>query len=434
MRPHRADHGRGGWDLRHYVRARLHRRLFVAMSSAIFVSLLASILAALWWGQSRGEFDPRRVEHLVSSQFARVWHDETERSHLAEQAALTFGVALRLTDPSGRSLGEFGGRCTEPKHTVNVSRETGQELGQVGLCSSWAKQGFRAPWLIALFVFAFFLWISAGIVASRLGRPLGKLVQVTREIGSGKLSSRARLGRHEAGELGILAESINDMATRIEKQLDDQKELLAAVSHEMRTPLARLRVISELLEDQAAPNKLTSDMQREIVELDDLIDQLLANSRLEFHALRSTEHDASQLVLRCLARKGLPQELFVPSVGEERELRVLGDATLLGRALLNLFNNAELHGGGMSSVQIARRSQDAVELSVVDRGPGFSTGEERRVFEPFYRGQAAGKSAGTLGLGLSLVRRIAVAHGGDAEAVNLPEGGARVSFWVQGNF
>src|SRR5690606_36622119 len=168
------------------------------------------------------------------------------------------------------------------------------------------------------------------------------------EIGSGKLSSRARLGRHEAGELGILAESINDMATRIEKQLDDQKELLAAVSHEMRTPLARLRVISELLEDQAAPNKLTSDMQREIVELDDLIDQLLANSRLEFHALRSTEHDASQLVLRCLARKGLPQELFVPSVGEERELRVLGDATLLGRALLNLFNNAELHGGGMS--------------------------------------------------------------------------------------
>ncbi len=96
-------------------------------------------------------------------------------------------------------------------------------------------------------------------------------MRVTREIGSGKLTARVRLGRHQAGEVGGLASAINDMAERLEKQLRDQRELLAAVSHEIRSPLARLRVLSELARSEATRDRAVQDLEREIVEIDELV-------------------------------------------------------------------------------------------------------------------------------------------------------------------
>jgi len=417
----------GPWGLRHYVRARLHRRLFVSMGAAILVSLLLSLGMAAWWGKKSMDFDPAQVEQLIGGQFARVWDQPHERVQLADQLARAFSVSLRVEQTKPHVVSQHGGVCQVPRHSVSVRASDGATLGQVGVCLEFRQRGARASWLLAPLIFALVLWISSGLIAHRLGRPLGKLVEVTREIGAGKLSSRARLGRHEVGELGILAESINDMASRIEKQLDDQKELLAAVSHEMRTPLARLRVISELLESQAAPSKLTQEMQREIVELDDLIGQLLASSRLEFHALRPSSHDAFELTRSSLLRLGLdPLLLNVNEKVKGERTLVWGDATLLSRALLNLFQNAQTHGGGVHEVHVFVRPDGAVEFSVVDRGSGFTVADLKRVFDSFYRG----KGSGTLGLGLSLVRRIAQAHGGDAAAQNVVGGGARVSFWV----
>ena len=88
------------------------------------------------------------------------------------------------------------------------------------------------------------------------------------------------------GEVGVLADAVNDMARRIERQLNDQRELLAAVSHEIRSPLARLRVLTELLRGQSRADAATLDkVEREIVEVDDLIGKLLASSRLDFGTL-----------------------------------------------------------------------------------------------------------------------------------------------------
>ena len=102
----------------------------------------------------------------------------------------------------------------------------------------------RAWWLF--FVPAMVLWGVSGRVARRLARPLYDLVKVTREIGAGNLAARASLDCGPIDEIGVLGRSINDMATRIEKQLADQKQLLAEVSHELRTPLARIRLIVEI--------------------------------------------------------------------------------------------------------------------------------------------------------------------------------------------
>ena len=84
--------------------------------------------------------------------------------------------------------------------------------------------------------------MAAALVARRVVRPLSLLIDTTREIGRGNLDARVRLGRHQRGELGLLADSVNDMAQRLEAQMREQRELLAAVSHEVRSPLARLRV------------------------------------------------------------------------------------------------------------------------------------------------------------------------------------------------
>jgi two-component system, OmpR family, sensor kinase len=269
------------------------------------------------------------------------------------------------------------------------------------------------------------LWLASGFIAWRLTRPLMQVIRVTRDIRDGKLESRIELGRH-AGELGILAASVNDMAARIEKQIADQRELLAAVSHEIRTPLGHLRILFESAREKNVDPALVADCEREVLEIDRLVGQLLAGSRLDFGTIDKRSLDGADLAALALERAGLDPERLDVSASD---VSLAGDPTLLARALANLLDNAERHAGG--AVRLGVRAGDSsVVFEVDDRGPGFAAEDLPRAFESFYRGRQRGH--GSLGLGLSLVRRIAVAHGGRAWAENLPDGGARVSFSVAG--
>jgi signal transduction histidine kinase len=236
-----------------------------------------------------------------------------------------------------------------------------------------------------------------------------------------------RLGRHHSDEIGVLAEAMHDMAARIERQLSDQRELLATVSHELRTPLGHLRVLVELLRERGPSPELFAGMEREIQEMDVLMGELLASSRLDFAALTLHSLGARDAASSALERAGLGPDLLVD---ESRGASFQGDASLIGRALANLLDNAARHGQGAVALAV-RRLEGALEFAVDDRGPGFHPEDLERSFSPFYRGAAAGPSTRpSLGLGLALVRRIAHAHGGRAWAENLPGGGARVGFSV----
>ena len=261
-------------------------------------------------------------------------------------------------------------------------------------------------------------------MARRLASPLDELAGVVRRIGKGDLKARVELVHLMHDEIGMVGGAVNDMAARIEKQMADQRELLATVSHELRTPLARLRIISEIARDTGATNKTFDDLDREIVELDALAGELLANSRLEFGQLAKRELSVRDVGSRAVERAGLTATTLVMN-GEGDSAQA--DPTLLQRALANLFDNAKKHAGGADALEITVAEKE-VRFEVLDRGPGIS-GDGDALFTRFNRGQD-GEGADGLGLGLSLVRRIAESHGGAAWAKSSDGGGARVGFSI----
>jgi signal transduction histidine kinase len=283
---------------------------------------------------------------------------------------------------------------------------------------------------VPILIIAFMLWGASGKIARRLSRPLGELVRVTGDIGAGRLESRAQIGMWTPDEMAVLGEAINDMAARIQRQLEDQRALLAAVSHELRTPLGHLRLLLELAKGNGTDPKTAEEIEREIVEIDALVGELLASSRLDFTALNPRPLDAREVGERALERAGLPKERLQIEGASGTDFSA--DPTLIARAIANLLENAKKHGGGATEMRI-RAEPETITFEVDDAGGGFLEGETERVFEPFYKRpqevEQETKPLG-LGLGLSLVKRIAEAHGGRAYAVNRPEGGARVGFEI----
>jgi signal transduction histidine kinase len=286
----------------------------------------------------------------------------------------------------------------------------------------------------AVFLFgipALCLWTAAGRIARRISRPIYELTRAAQDLGQGNLAARASLGHGGLDEIAVLSSAFNDMAVRLEQQLTEQRELLAAVSHELRTPLARIRLLVEIARQaQVTPAAVRpatlDDIEREAIEIDTLVGELLASARLEFQAVTRKPLEAGEVARRALERAGEDAGKLAPAASA---LPFVADPTLMARALANLIDNARKHGGGLDGV-VVRGGDGTVVFEVSDRGPGFAPGDEQRVFDRFYRGGKDAGSHGSLGLGLALVRRIAVAHGGRADATNRSGGGACVTLEV----
>ncbi|MCC6214927.1 MAG: HAMP domain-containing histidine kinase [Polyangiaceae bacterium] len=402
----------------------LRRRLFAWFGVTIVaaIALSSAVHFLLSPGSPRWREVVARSEAFVDGRFARVWDDAAARDELAGAIARDLGVGVRLEDARGRALHEVGEPCGRRRYSTTVHRG-GVVVGRVHACPPPERGRHLALPFASLGVAGLVLWAASWLVARRIARPLTALSDVTRRIGEGELGARARVDPRQPAEVGELAATVNVMAERIARQLDDQRELLAAVSHELRSPLARMRVLTELAREPSRAAHNLEAIELEIAEIDALVSKLLASSRLDFAALDRREVAPLDLAREALERAGLDATLL-RDAGAPSRARL--DPTLVHRALANLLDNARDHGGGARGLEVGTRA-GAVVFVVEDAGPGFPEGARERAFESFRRGDGpAAERRDGLGLGLALVQRIARAHGGRAWIEEASPVGARV--------
>ena len=273
---------------------------------------------------------------------------------------------------------------------------------------------------LLLVLTALFVAVAAGAwpVVSRLTRRLAALKAGVERFGAGHLTHRVEVSGSD--EVAAVASSFNRAAGRIEALVRSHQSLLANASHELRSPLARMKMAMSMI-DGAAPaqrERLKHEIDTNIGELDALVEEVLLASRLD--ALQTLErHDRVDLL-------GLAAEeaARVDAQLDGAPLSVRGDERLLRRAVRNLLENAQRYGGGEVIVETEQRGHEAM-LRVCDRGPGVPAEQRERIFEPFYRLPGHAEQAGGVGLGLSLVRQIAQRHGGRVHVEPRPGGCSR---------
>jgi signal transduction histidine kinase len=250
--------------------------------------------------------------------------------------------------------------------------------------------------------------ITRGITAR-----LARLELGVRSFGGGDLAVRVAVEGRD--EIATLARSFNESAERIERLMHAHQMLLANCSHELRTPLTRMR----LAIDQLANNdgNARAEVSRNIAELDALIGELLLTSRLDAARELERVQEIDLLALAAEEAAHFDREVCGDAV------TVVGDALLLRRLIRNLLENARVHAGGASEIRISRNDACA-RIVVEDQGDGVPLEASERIFEPFYRRAQMPSTTGS-GLGLSIVRQIARAHGGDATHAPREGGGSR---------
>jgi signal transduction histidine kinase len=441
------------------------KSLYLRIYLTVVAALALFALVSGWLVQQHLEQERVRFEERVRER-TEAWADLLQRSlpgaqaPVAEQEAALqewsqrLRVALALDDAQGRRVASselFRRREAEPgpmspRRLQSVPLDDGRTLwvlrsglrgmapgarpggmfpgagpgmpgGGPGLLPGGAPSPVAAPWFLprgwpegvtlAVLLLVLFAAVAGGAwpVVRRLTRRLEALKRGVEAFGAGALHERvAEDGRDEVAALGA---SFNRAAARIEALLQSNKSLLANASHELRSPLTRLKMAVSML-DEATPEQRQA-MRREIdvnvAELDALVEEVLLASRLDAGAApgRVDEVDLLGLAAEEAAR--------VDALAQGDAVTLRGDERLIRRALRNLLENARRYGGGEVELEL-RRHGGRAEIRVCDRGPGVPEAYRARIFEPFFRLPGHAEKAGGVGLGLALVRQIAERHGG----------------------
>jgi signal transduction histidine kinase len=431
---------------------RLHSRVYLhSLLVLLAVGAAVSLVFALVnRGDRFRELGERMARHTAGLAAERLADPAALTERLARvRADLDVDVAVR--DLDGRVLARVGSALSAPSpgdlraaragqvvtssrpvpHAVAPVRDqaTGAIVATVEVA---AHRPFGPPSLLRPMLFVAVVLVAAALatrpLARRLSRPLERLTEAARRLGGGDLAARAPAAAGR-GEIPELTRAFNEMAERVERLVRGEKELLANVSHELRSPLARLRLALALLPRDGATEARVAEAERDLAELERLIDDVLAMARLDATGLptRLAELDVRALLAGLAARAhddpvvaGRPVRVI-----DGPPLGLVADEALLRRALWNLVENAAKYGAPPITLAAAREG-DRVALSVSDEGAGIPAESRERVLDPFQRLDAARTPGGPggVGLGLTFARRVAEVHGGTI-TVGAPAGGAR---------
>jgi signal transduction histidine kinase len=407
------------------------RRLFWKVYLTLLASLIAVafLMGAFWWLVGESHYERWGPSHVQLDDWSIPARDDPPGAVAAAMTRLgdKLGSDISLYDAQGAlaaahgrpiPLAAAGGGAGPPSQVMRVDLADGRavvaRLRPLGLNP-------RLRILTIVLIVAGGVGLAAFPITARLTRRLEDLRSGVEQWGAGALS--LRLDGAGDDEVAVVARTFNASAARVEALLASQKALLANASHELRSPLARLRLAIELWFAHPSP-EMHAEIVRNLAESDQLVEEILLASRLN-HAgpgvARAARVDLLGLAAEEAARIGAGAACVSGGGGP---VEIDGDATLLRRLIRNLLENAAKHGRPPITIAVTRRDAMA-RIVVADAGEGIAVAERERVFEPFYRPAGRAESSGGWGLGLSLVRQIAERHGGAATCEAAPEGGSR---------
>jgi signal transduction histidine kinase len=334
---------------------------------------------------------------------------------------------FRRLGPDAGGGGPPGGPAAGPGFRRPESGEPGRGFGPDGP----ARRALSPPLLqlpsslsdaliTALLLGLLLVAVAAGAypVVRRLTRRLEVLKQGVEAFGAGQLGQRVDDSGKD--EVAAVAGTFNRAAERIEALVRSHQSLLANASHELRSPLARLKMAVALYADagEAQRASLRREIDANVGELDVLVEEVLLASRLDASATMERDEPVELLGLAA------EEAARVGAQAGGDAVTVQGSERLLRRALRNLLENARRYGGESVEVEIRRRRDGGAEAWVSDRGPGVPEAHRERIFEAFFRLPGHAEREGGVGLGLSLVRQIAQHHAGSVRCEPRPGGGS----------
>lgn len=446
---------------------KLRTRLFAWLCAASVASGAAGVVAYRLSSTDHADLPNRALVRKLSRRLSRA--DEPARKAVLAEATETAGIVFEFVGASDLPKGlEFRPSTVKEdrfswRHVLSSGPERqgpillpGDGYGYVPILRLRDERGedpFEDAILLgalrfpegeriglgpfpAMVSFGAVLLVFAQLLSRKIASPLEKIGEAAARFGSGDLSSRSGIAPGDVGsaETAALAAAFDRMAERIAHEVREGRELLGAVSHELRSPLGRAKVAVAVAREHLAPPSSPNhaadgplaSAEKELVRVDAILGDLLASARMGLSDLRREPTAFVAFVRDRIADEEMPPivELDAP----ETDVTLALDRPLVGRALHNLLENSRRHapGGDVLEVVIAV-ADDAVTLSVRDRGNGFAEALLPKLFTPFVRGDDARNPTQGSGLGLALVRRIAEAHGGTALAENREGGGAVVS-------
>ncbi len=378
--------------------SKLYVRMWLAVVAAVVV-LTFSVGAA--WRLTREDVQLPIREIQIKNAAGDVIG--TAQTKLGRKPA--DGLEFDLVTKDGQSLNVFLPRPTRGP----------------GVKSPLNRPPFGFGWMLALVAVA--VALGSYPIIRRLTQRLEALQSGVERWGAGDLSTRLKADGND--EVAFLAKRFNHAAERIEALLNSHKSLLANASHELRSPLARIRMGLELSGlAQSSPQR--NEISRSITELDELIAEILLASRLDASQVSAEPFesvDLTGLAAEECARANA--ELGLSTTGQSLVLQ--GSPRLLRRLIRNLLENARRYSAGDVTLDLAlvsKGNQQRAVITVNDRGPGVPLEQRERIFEPFYRLPGASERDGGVGLGLALVRTISQQHGGTARCEARVGGGA----------
>ncbi|MEP6606073.1 MAG: ATP-binding protein [Nitrosospira sp.] len=285
--------------------------------------------------------------------------------------------------------------------------------------------------VLAILVSAVASWWLARYVSA----PIHELQKSARILARGNLDAKVeeRFSRRR-DELGTLARDFNHMASELKSQIQAKEVLLRDVSHELRSPLARIQIALGLASlKQANVDVQHHRIERDVERMNTLIEEIIQLTRLTGapQSFRMEEMNLGRLLDEIADDVALEAEVFGRRISLSQPLNMFlpGNSEMLRRAIENVLRNAVRFSPNDAEIMIsARQVSDKVMVSIRDQGPGVPEADTQRIFEPFYRVSAAReRDSGGTGLGLAITARVMLLHGGNVVACNHPDGGLSVT-------